>query len=85
MKDYLKEVLKDDKGFPSWVRVACSVVVLTGCFAIILQLLLAIAVILFTSKGMEELAHIEWLQPITLIGIGLTGKVAQKQIEKTNT
>jgi hypothetical protein len=28
--------------------------------------------------------NIEWIQPITLIGIGLTGKVAQKQIEKTN-
>jgi hypothetical protein len=66
----------------SWIRVGCSLILITALFLLVAQLLLAMAVILFTDKGMEELAHIEWMQPIAMIGIALTGKVAQKREEK---
>jgi hypothetical protein len=66
----------------SWIRVGCSLVLITALFLLVAQLFLAMAVILFTDKGMEELAHIEWMQPIAMIGIALAGKVAQKREEK---
>jgi Na+-translocating ferredoxin:NAD+ oxidoreductase RnfE subunit len=78
MKEFLKDALKDDKGQPSWLRVACSIIIITGCLSIFIQLLMC-------GFNTELYKNIEWMQPITLIGIGLTGKVAQKQIEKTNS
>jgi hypothetical protein len=78
MKEFLKDAHKDDKGLPSWLRVACSIIILTGCLSILLQLLMC-------GNNTALYKNIEWIQPITLIGIGLTGKVAQKQIEKSNT
>tara|TARA_R110000868_G_scaffold261078_1_gene519178 strand:- start:32 stop:310 length:279 start_codon:yes stop_codon:yes gene_type:complete len=74
----------DGDGELSWTRVGCSIILLTGVFLLVVQLLLAVVVILLTSKGMEELAHIEWMQPISLIGVALAGKVTQKKIEKKN-
>jgi hypothetical protein len=78
----LEKIHNDGKGNLSWMRVACSVALLTGVLAIFIQLLTACSVVFFTAKGMEELTHIEWMQPIALIGLSFTGKAAQKQIEK---
>jgi hypothetical protein len=77
----LEEMHRDNHGNLSWMRVACTVALLTGVLAIFIQLFIACAVVFFTSKGMEELAHIEWMQPIALIGLSFTGKAAQKKIE----
>jgi hypothetical protein len=77
----LEKIHEDGQGNLSWMRVACSFALLTGVLAIFIQLFIACAVVVFTAKGMEELAHIEWMQPIALIGIAMTGKTAQKQIE----
>ena len=60
----LEKIHDDSHGNLSWMRVACSVALLTGVLAIFIQL-----------------AHIEWMQPIALIGIAMTGKTAQKKIE----
>jgi len=38
-------------------------------------------VVSIARQDLSELAHIEWMQPITLIGVALTGKVAQKKQE----
>lgn len=77
----LEKIHEDAHGNLSWMRVACSFALLTGVLAIFIQLLTACAVVFFTAKGMEELQHVEWMQPIALIGVALTGKTAQKQIE----
>jgi hypothetical protein len=78
---YLEKVHQDSNGQLSWMRVACSVALLTGVLAIFIQLGISCAVIFCTDKGMEELQHVEWMQPIALIGIAMTGKTAQKKIE----
>lgn len=65
----------------SWMRVACSIVLLTGCLAILVQLFLAV-IVSIAREDLSQLSNIEWLQPITLIGVALTGKVAQKREEK---
>jgi hypothetical protein len=77
----LEKIHEDGHGNLSWMRVACSVALLTGVLALFIQLFTACAVVFFTAKGMEELQHVEWMQPIALIGISLTGKTAQKKIE----
>jgi len=71
-----------DNGDLSWMRVGCSIALLTGSFAILIQLFLAV-VVSIARQDLSELAHIEWMQPITLIGVALTGKVAQKREETT--
>lgn len=82
LKESIAQIHQDSKGNLSWMRVACSAALLTGCWAIVIQLLIACVVVFFTDKGMEELTHIEWMQPVALIGVALAGKVGQKQIEK---
>lgn len=69
-----------NNGEISWMRVGCSIALLTGSFAILIQLFLAV-VVSIARQDLSELAHIEWMQPITLIGVALTGKVAQKKQE----
>jgi len=54
----LEKIHDDGKGNLSWMRVACSVALLTGVLAIFIQLLTACSVVFFTAKGMEELTHI---------------------------
>ena len=76
------QTLCDKDGELSWMRVGCSAALLTGCFAILIQLFLAV-VVSIAKQDLSELSHIEWMQPITLIGVALTGKVAQKREEKT--
>lgn len=71
-----------NNGEISWMRVGCSIALLTGSFAILIQLFLAV-VVSISRQDLSELAHIEWMQPITLIGVALTGKVAQKREETT--
>jgi len=71
-----------NNGELSWMRVGCSIALLTGSFAILIQLFLAV-VVSIARQDLSELAHIEWMQPITLIGVALTGKVAQKREETT--
>jgi hypothetical protein len=71
-----------NNGEISWMRVGCSIALLTGSFAILIQLFLAV-VVSIARQDLSELAHIEWMQPITLIGVALTGKVAQKREETT--
>ncbi len=78
----LEKIHDDGKGNLSQMRVMCSLALLTGCGSILIQLFTACAVVLFTAKGMEQFSHIEWMQPIALIGIAMGGKSAQKQIEK---
>lgn len=79
MIDLIK-IHSDDNGQLSWMRAACSVALLTGCVSILLQLLLAI-IFCIVHDDLSVLENIEWMQPIALIGIALTGKVAQKQTE----
>jgi hypothetical protein len=69
-----------EHGQLSWMRALCSIVILTGCTAILLQLLLVI-IFCIVYKDLSVLQHVEWMQPITLIGIALTGKAVQKKIE----
>jgi len=69
-----------NNGELSLMRVGCSIALLTGSFAILIQLFLAV-VVSISRQDLSELAHIEWMQPITLIGVALTGKVAQKKQE----
>lgn len=76
------QTLCDKDGELSWMRAGCSVALITGCFAILIQLFLAV-VVSIAKQDLSQLSHVEWLQPITLIGVALTGKVAQKKQEKT--
>jgi len=76
----LLEIHQEANGQLSWMRIACSLALLTGCYAIVIQLLLAVVVAIITSD-LSQLSYIEWMQPITLIGVALTGKAAQKKIE----
>lgn len=69
-----------NNGELSWMRVGCSIALLTGSFAILIQLFLAV-VVSISRQDLSELAHIEWMQPITLIGVALTGKAVQKKQE----
>lgn len=71
-----------NNGEISWMRVGCSAALLTGCFAILIQLFLAV-VVSIAKQDLSELSHIEWMQPIALITAALAGKAGQKQIEKT--
>ena len=81
MKDILIKIHTDGIGGQiSWMRIGCSIALLTGSFAILIQLFLAV-VVSIARQDLSELAHIEWMQPITLIGVALTGKVAQKREE----
>ena len=81
MKDILIKIHTDGIGGQiSWMRIGCSIALLTGSFAILIQLFLAV-VVSIARQDLSELAHIEWMQPITLIGVALTGKVAQKKQE----
>lgn len=73
-KDFLVQTHCDNNGNMSWMRVACSMILLTG--------VLSIAVQLGMCKDVEDLHYIEWMQPVTLIGVALTGKTAQKKLEK---
>lgn len=75
MKDILIKIHSDGKdGELSWMRVACSFILLTGIYAILVQLAMCDTV--------ADLGSIEWMQPVALIGTALMGKVGQKQIEK---
>jgi len=56
------------------MRIACTAILLTGVYAILIQLAMC--------DSVHELTHVEWMQPITLIGTALAGKVGQKQVEK---
>jgi hypothetical protein len=38
-------------------------------------------VVAIITRDLSQLSHIEWMQPIALIGVALTGKVAQKKTE----
>ena len=80
MLNKLTEIHQEANGQLSWMRVACSLALLTGCYAIVIQLLLAVVVAIIT-RDLSQLSHIEWMQPIALIGVALTGKVAQKKTE----
>lgn len=66
----------------SWMRVACSIVLLTGTWAILAQVSMALILCIWDKK-LDELSKIEWMQPIALITAALAGKAGQKQIEKT--
>ena len=81
-KESVAQIHQDGKGNLSWMRVACSIALLTGCWAIVIQLYTVCAVVFFTVKVMEELTDIERIQPVALFGVALAGKVGQKQIEK---
>ena len=74
LKDFLVQTHCDNNGNMSWMRVACSVILLTGVLTIIVQLAMC--------RNVEDLHYIEWMQPVTLIGVALTGKTAQKKLEK---
>ena len=80
IKDFLVQTHCDNDGNMSWMRVGCSVLPLTGCSSILIQLLLAVVVCIINGN-LSELSNIEWMQPVSLMGIALTGKVVQKQTE----
>lgn len=85
MKDILIKIHTDGIGGQvSWMRVGCSIALLTGSFSILIQLFLAV-VVSIAKEDLSELAHVEWMQPITLIGVALTGKVVQKRDEIAKT
>jgi hypothetical protein len=71
-----------NNGEISWMRVGCSIALLTGSFAIHIQLFLAV-VVSIARQDLSELAHIEWMQPISLILGAMGWKASQKHIEKT--
>jgi hypothetical protein len=80
MLNKLIEVHQDGTGQLSWMRFGCSLALVTGCLAIIIQLLCAVVVSIIV-KDLGQLSNIEWMQPITLIGVALTGKAVQKKTE----
>lgn len=81
-QELLYRIHSDNDQNLSWMRVACSIVLLTGTWSILAQVLIAL-ILCIGNKNLDELSKIEWMQPIALITAGLAGKAGQKQIEKT--
>jgi hypothetical protein len=67
---------QENNGKPSMMRICAIACVYSGIGMLWAQLIGAMAVESLT------LANIEWAGPISLIGLGFTGKVAQKFGEK---
>lgn len=67
MKEMFREFFSSAEGSLSFTRLACGLVILVGCYAVLHQLWFC--------------PSVDYMGAIGLIGTGLTGKVAQRKME----